>query len=178
MSSVSRSRFSARVVLHGVARAHFKYPPLEDNAWYLPEVIRWEKWLPAVPPKNRQARRLIGSLILPSYVRFHVPPHVHVKREDMTAFILHLQQRTGSKWDVSDDSLPEGFITAERLSQEIKYQNPSEPGTTHTLALPASPEAKRMRLAGSLVRGLLKDEWSRERTDDDGQTRYPSGNGT
>lgn len=168
---------SARVVLHEIGRPYFKYPTLEESWWYLPTVNRWQPWEPVIAPP-RASRGLVGKLIVPGLVDFKIPPHVYLDRRKVhNEFKMHLQQRTGSYWNVDDIPITDGYIRAERLDSSVRYTEP-DGHTTHTLALPGSPtRSKRRTLVGSLVRGIFLDEYSRRDEDDDGTTGHTPRNG-
>ena len=177
MSAVARSRHAARVVLHGVARPYFRYPPLEDSWWYLPEVIRWQPWEPTITVVG-PAKKLIGKNIIPSLVNFPIPAGVYITHERLSPFRLHLRQRTGDRWDTTLDTLVDGYVRAERLDSTISFTEP-DGMTTHTLALPGpTSHVMRQSLSGAVVRGLFRDGWSRrEREDDAEPTGYPPEDG-
>lgn len=151
-----KARLAAAMILHGIARPYFGYPALEDSWWYLPTVRRWEPWqpLPSAPPRTRTERRLVGSLIVPSLVRFPIEPSVYLTGERRERFSLHLRTRTGSRWDIDYNTQPLGFVQAERLAYVVTYENTE--GTTHYQAMPASPSSKppRERLHAVIWRGL------------------------
>lgn len=151
-----KARLAAAVILHGIARPYFGYPALEDSWWYLPTVIRWEPWqpLPSAPPRNRTERRLVGSLIVPSLVRFPLDPGVYMTGERWERFKLHMRVRTGSRWDIDKDKQPLGYVQAERMAYSIRYED--EEGGVHTQALPAPPSRKppSERLHAVIWRGL------------------------
>jgi DNA-binding transcriptional ArsR family regulator len=170
--AVKRARQGARVTLHGIGRPTFKYPELEDSWWYLPDVLRWEPWEPTYEI-NRASRRLVGRLIVPSLVLWHIPAHVYLGRTDKSNFSMHLKQRTGSNWVHDWDLLHEHIVTSERLSQTVRYSD-AELNETHTLELPAPQRRARRRFTSSLVRGVFLDEFSREVPQDDRTTGYPT----
>lgn len=158
-----RARLAAAMILHGIARPYFSYPPLEDSWWYLPTVVRWEAWqpLPSTPLRTRSERRLVGSLIVPSLVRFPMDPSVFMTGDKWERFSLHLSARTGSRWDLDTDKQALGFVQAERMAYSIRYEDAG--GTTHTQALPAPPSRKlpRDRLHAQIWRGL-RGGWDNE----------------
>lgn len=151
-----RARLAAAVILHGVARPYFGYPALEDSWWYLPTVVRWEPWqpLPSAPPRTRTERRLVGSLIVPSLVRFPLDPSIYMTGERWERFSLHLRTRTGSRWDIDRDKQLLGYVQAERMAYRVTYTNAE--GTTHHEAMPAPPSSKppSQRLHAVIWRGL------------------------
>lgn len=178
MSAVTKARMQARVTLHGIARPHFKYPPLEDSFWWLPDVARWQAWIPEERPDRRAARKMVGTLILPSYARFRVPARVYVTSSLLSDFRQHLTQRMGGTWTVDQERLTEAIIRAERMDSTIHYPHAIEPNTTRMVALPAPPnvtKAPRARLLPSIVRGVLRDGYSREVEDDDRAPGHSTG---
>jgi hypothetical protein len=163
---------AARVVLHGIGRPYFKYPPLEDNAWYLPEVLRWEEWNPEFV-SYRWENRLVGRLILPSYVRFRIPTNVYLGYDQLGMFKNHLRQRYPGEWVVDSDKLSQHLVTAEKLDRTVSYDHPSQPNTRHFERLPALPSRMpKDRLLPSLVRGVFRDGYSRKDDDDDGSSGH------
>jgi hypothetical protein len=156
-----QARLAAAMILHAIARQYLGYPALEDSWWYLPIVRRWEPWYPApdTPPRNRTERRLVGSLIVPSFVRFTLPHGKWVGHESWAQFSHHLHIRTGSRWDVDHSKEHLGYVEAERLAHSVKLELGN--GVTHRQLMPAETQPPRERLHVTIWRGLLGG-WDRE----------------
>jgi hypothetical protein len=149
------ARLAAAMILHAIARQYFGYPPLEDSWWYLPVVRRWEPWYPApeTPPRTRAEKRLVGSLIVPSLVRFTLPHGKWVGHESWGQFSLHLHARTGSRWELDHSKEYLGYVDAERLAHSVRMELDND--VVHNQLMPAETQAPRERLHVSVWRSLV-----------------------
>lgn len=159
-----QARKGAVVTLHSIARPYFSYPPLEDSAWYLPEVIEWEPWN---PPANAmltrlQKRYLVGKRIVPSLVYFTCTAEIYLSRERKIDFKFHLKQRTLTDWRISYDRLWENIVVAERLSVVVQITGPGEGREVATVKMPALAQRKRPNLFGQIWRDLWELENARQ----------------
>jgi len=162
MRGINRERLAAEIQLHGIARPYFDYPPIEENAWYIPQVSRWEAYNPEPSASlTRTQRKLVGALVVPSLVEWQVLPHIYMGENRRRDFKLHLQQRTGSRWDLDWTKLPRNVVIGERLSSTMLIEQP-ELMTTTRVDIPALPHPER-RLYSGIAHGLFRDEWRRRR---------------
>jgi hypothetical protein len=159
MRGANRARLSAEIQLHGIARPYFGYPPVEENAWYIPHVRRWEALRDVPPTASKAERKLVGALIVPSLVEWQVPPDHYFSQSKKENFKLHLQQRTGSRWEVDWAKLPYNVVVAERMSSVMFIRSPNEMETTR-VDMPALPHPRQEFYTG-IARGLFRDGWRR-----------------
>jgi hypothetical protein len=161
-SYVRKARFEVLVHLHGVARTHLLYPPLELNWWFLPVVKRWEIWHPEFV-QDRKLERLVDTPIVPSLVLFPLRNDLYLTNDRVLALRSHLQQRTQSRWDIRRDLATGLWLPVERVIETIVVPNDDDETSGYFVNVHASPEIRRS-LWRHIVGGLLRDEWRRTGT--------------
>lgn len=156
---VIRARYNARVQLWAIASGHLSYPPLELNAWFLPEVRRWEPYYPPFTRNNFERRHLVGRPIVPSLVLFMVRYDMHLSADKATDLRVHLEHRTGSRWAIRRDMVDGPWLPVERIVDTIVVPNDDGSGASRfdVHALPTSQPS----LLREIVGGLFGGRWER-----------------